>query len=195
MNKAARTRQFIIEQAATIFNEKGVAGTTIDDILTAARVAKGCLYGHFETKEQLAYEAVDFLLGKLSAKAGSFLISDKTSVKKLLAFVDLYKNPLSPFIRGGCPLLNFGVESDDTNDIIREKIKAVIVQTQRLLTAIIKEGIKNSELSAEMNAKTFPVKMIALLEGGTMMARTLNENRPMYDINQMLKQEINSYAS
>jgi len=194
MKKAERTRQLIIEQAAIIFNEKGIAGTTIDDILVATQVAKGCLYGHFETKEQLAYASIDFLLDKLCNKAGSFLKSDKTSVKKLIAFIDLYKNPLNPFIHGGCPLLNFGVESDDTNEFVREKIKKVIDQTQLLLTGIIKTGIKIGELSDDMNARTFPIKMIALLEGGTMMAKTLKDNKPMQDIHHMLKQEINNYV-
>jgi len=45
--KAERTRQFIIEQAAPLFNERGVAGVSIDDVLKVTRVAKGCLYGHF----------------------------------------------------------------------------------------------------------------------------------------------------
>jgi len=115
-------------------------------------------------------------------------------VKKLIAFIDLYKNPLNPFIHGGCPLLNFGVESDDTNEFVREKIKKVIDQTQLLLTGIIKTGIKIGELSDDMNARTFPIKMIALLEGGTMMAKTLKDNKPMQDIHHMLKQEINNYV-
>ena len=39
MSKAEKTKQMIIEQAAVIFNEKGVAGTSIDDILKASKVA------------------------------------------------------------------------------------------------------------------------------------------------------------
>ena len=65
--KAERTKQFIIEQSAPIFNAKGIAGTTIDDILAATKMAKGGIYGNFENKEAISIASVDFLFGKMQA--------------------------------------------------------------------------------------------------------------------------------
>ena len=62
MTKAEKTRQFIIEQTAPIFNTKGVAATSINDIMEATKLAKGSLYVHFENKEELSYYAVDYNL-------------------------------------------------------------------------------------------------------------------------------------
>ncbi len=66
MSKAERTRQFIIEQAAPIFNTKGIAGTAMSDIMSATKMAKGGLYGNFESKEDLANAIVDHNLRSLA---------------------------------------------------------------------------------------------------------------------------------
>lgn len=65
LTKAEKTKQFILETAAPLYNEKGVSGVSIDDVLAAAKVTKGCLYGHFENKEDLSLQVVDLLLKKI----------------------------------------------------------------------------------------------------------------------------------
>ncbi|RZK05397.1 MAG: TetR/AcrR family transcriptional regulator, partial [Flavobacterium sp.] len=45
MSKSEQTKQFIIEKAAPIFNKKGFAGTSMNDILEATGLAKGGVYG------------------------------------------------------------------------------------------------------------------------------------------------------
>lgn len=50
MSKAERTKQFIIEKTAPIFNAKGYMGTSMNDIMNATGLTKGSIYGNFETK-------------------------------------------------------------------------------------------------------------------------------------------------
>src|SRR6185295_13373667 len=51
------TQTAIVKAATRIFGERGFAATTMDEIAAAARVAKGAVYHHFQTKEAL-FEAV-----------------------------------------------------------------------------------------------------------------------------------------
>ena len=60
MSKAERTRQFIIEKTAPIFNEKGYAGTSINDLTEATGLTKGSIYGNFENKDEVALAAFDY---------------------------------------------------------------------------------------------------------------------------------------
>jgi AcrR family transcriptional regulator len=80
------TRTAILKAAKRLFGDRGFAATTIDDVAAAARVAKGAVYHHFETKEAL-FETV----------------FDQTS-QQLLAEVDhaarLEKDALSAMARG-----------------------------------------------------------------------------------------------
>ena len=191
--KAERTKQFIIEQSAPIFNSKGIAGTTIDDILAATKMAKGGIYGNFENKEAISIASVDFLFGKMSAKAYSVISKEKTAVKKLFAFIDLRENPLVPFIEGGCPIFNFGVDSDNTNPTVKKKVKAMIEGSMTLFIDILKQGIANGELSDELNSEEYCLKVLVMLEGATLVSRVTDSIKPMHTVIKILKSELRSF--
>jgi TetR/AcrR family transcriptional regulator, transcriptional repressor for nem operon len=195
MKKSERTRQMIIEQAADIFNEKGVAGTSIDEVLQAAKVAKGCLYGHFESKDELAYASAEYLLDKVTNRRNNVLQLQKTSIDKLIAFVEMNANPLDDsFIHGGCPILNFGVDTDDTNQAIREKVQSVIKTATRQLTTIIKDGVSAGELSADIHPEELAIKLFAAVEGAFMISRVMGSPLPMKTAVKAMKKEILSYS-
>ena len=183
----------IIETAAIIFNKKGVAGTSIDDVLQAAKIAKGCLYGHFENKDALAYATVDYLMEKVAKQATGLIEGQETAKGKLFAFMELYKNPLESFVDGGCPILNFGVESDDTDLVIKRKVRSIIGMTNKVLEDVIRTGIEKGELSPKMDAEQFPAKMLATMEGGMFVSRIFESNSRMDGILDMLKAEIEQY--
>ncbi|PWK78035.1 TetR family transcriptional regulator [Mucilaginibacter oryzae] len=193
MGKAERTRQFIIEQAAHLFNEKGIAGTTIDDILAATKMAKGGLYGHFESKEEIARVMVDYLLGKLNDKIASAIAHQKTAVKKVFAFIDVYQDPIKSYIDGGCPVLNFGVEADDNNPELKAKLKVIIENGIETIKLIIENGVAGRELSPGIDAAGYAIKMFASLEGGMLVSRVTGNRKYMHSLIKMLKDELKSY--
>jgi AcrR family transcriptional regulator len=50
--KGTRTRRKIIEKSMQLFSVKGYYNTSIADILAAADLTKGGLYGHFASKRR-----------------------------------------------------------------------------------------------------------------------------------------------
>ncbi len=68
---AAERRQQLIEIALTMFAERGMHGTSMDDIADAAGVTKPVLYQHFASKRALFLELLDdvgrHLLGAIAA--------------------------------------------------------------------------------------------------------------------------------
>jgi TetR/AcrR family transcriptional repressor of nem operon len=59
MTRGEQTTQRIIERAAGLFNRRGYAGTALSDLMRAAKLKKGGIYRHFDSKEDLAAEAFD----------------------------------------------------------------------------------------------------------------------------------------
>ncbi len=190
MTKAERTRQFIIEQSAPIFNIKGVAGTAMSDIMEATKLAKGSLYVHFESKEELSYCAVDYNLSLFSTKINGVLNRQKTAKAKLLALIDIWNNPMSPAVPGGCPLLNFGMEADDTNPIIRDKIDKGIQYMLERISGLASLGIAQGEFKKDWNAKEFATKTFAMIEGGVLISRMSGNAQQMKVILNIIKNEI-----
>ncbi|MEP6665246.1 MAG: TetR/AcrR family transcriptional regulator [Nocardioidaceae bacterium] len=54
---SSSTRRTLVERAAELFTERGYAGTSLDEVVAAARVTKGALYHHYSGKQAL-FEAV-----------------------------------------------------------------------------------------------------------------------------------------
>jgi len=59
MRKGRQTRQEIIRKAAPIFNQRGYDAAALSHLMRATGLEKGGIYRHFESKQQLAAEALD----------------------------------------------------------------------------------------------------------------------------------------
>jgi AcrR family transcriptional regulator len=107
MSKAERTRQFIIETSAPIINKKGMAGTSLSDIMEATKLAKGGIYGNFENKEEICTESFLYLRSQLAAKLDAAVFQGTSAKAKFTNLLEAYGDDKNT--AGGCPILNFGV--------------------------------------------------------------------------------------
>lgn len=194
MTKAELTKQMILEKAAIVYNEKGINGSSIDDVLAAAKVTKGCLYSHFENKEDLSVQTADYLLNKIVYGIGQVMLKEKTVKGKIFAFLDFYKYPLNSYIQGGCPIINLATEVDDNHKTIKKKVQKTITQANEAFARILQEGIINKELSEELEAEVFAFKIFAALEGAMVTCRAMNTNAPMQGLIRSLKAEFETYT-
>lgn len=194
LTKSERTKQFILETAAPLYNEKGISGVNIDDVLAATKLTKGCLYGHFENKDDLSVQVIDQMLKKVSEKMHMAVSKGKTAKAKVFAFMDFYRNPIETYISGGCPIFNMAVEADDNYPAIKEKVAATFRAGQEGLTNILKAGIENGEFSRELDPVVFAFKIVAAVEGGIIMCRTMNNIKPMQSLIKNLKAELEQYS-
>ncbi len=192
MTKSERTRQFIIEQAAPIFNRKGFAGTSMSDILEATGLAKGGLYGNFESKEEIAREAFRY---SFEIAYGEIVraVSRKTGmVDKLIAVCDYHRDYTknSP-VEGGCPILNFSIEVDDTMPRLKKDVKAAVEKMIGDLHRIIEKGKRLGEIRKDVNSERYATVIYGLIEGGIFMAKALDDPRKLNQSLEFLKQMIN----
>ena len=194
LTKAEKTKQFILETAMPLYNEKGISGVNIDDVLKATKLTKGCLYGHFENKEDLTDQVIDLSFNKISEKVREAVSKGKTIKGKLFAFMDFYKNPIETCISGGCPIFNTAVEADDNYPRIKQKVAKVFRAGQEEITALLQEGINNGEFSKNLDPAVFAFKLVASIEGGIVMCRVLDSIKPMNGLIKSLKTELDQYS-
>lgn len=171
MSKAEKTKQFIIEQTAPIFNKKGYAGTSLNDITGATGLTKGSIYGNFGGKDEVALAVFDYNLKKVT-KIFEAEMAGKTSVKeKLLVYTHVYGNLMDfPFPAGGCPMQNTAIEADDTHPELKKKALTAIQNWKKKIMNLIQQGIDTKEIKAEVHPEQFALTMIATIEGMTMIA-------------------------
>jgi TetR/AcrR family transcriptional regulator, transcriptional repressor for nem operon len=190
MTKSEKTRQFIIEQSAAIFNKKGVAGTAISDLMEATKLAKGGIYGNFESKDEISAEVFNYLTAKVSSGLDIVITGKDTAQKKLFALLEYYQDNVATNESGGCPLLNFGIEADDTNPELRNRVAKAIKRSQQRMTKILEEGQAAGEFDKAMDASLYAIKMFTMIQGAIFTSRVTSNKSVMKTVVDILKKEI-----
>lgn len=171
-SKSARTKQFIIERTAPVFNAKGYAGTSINDMMLATGLTKGSIYGNFENKDEVALEAFDHNFGMVVFYLRQKMAERSTSIDKLLVYPETYRNFLKiPFLKAGCPVLNTSTEADDTHPLLRERAIHALKFWKNAVEKHIHVGIEKKEIKSNTNAAEFAAILMSLIEGAVMQAK------------------------
>jgi len=175
-SKADRTRQFIIETTAGIFNTKGYAGTSLSDMTDATGLTKGSIYGNFESKEDVALAVFDHNLNKLTKIIWQQVQQADTYYDKLMVYARAYKSFLqNETIPGGCPILNTAVEADDTNPLLKERAAKALYKWKNGIENLIRAGIRAGEFKEDTDQSAIALSVIALIEGGVMICKATND--------------------
>ena len=158
--------------AAPLFNKKGYAGTSMNDIMVATGLAKGGIYGHFESKDEIAAAAFEYSLSIV--RSGLLLTINQypTALGKLYSILDFYRNyTLQPAVEGGCPILNTAIDADDAYPFLKKKAKNALNEMLSGLQQIIDLGRAMNEIKVSVNSRKAAEMIFAQIEGGIMMAK------------------------
>src|SRR5690606_13341596 len=176
MSKAERTKQFIVEKTAPIFNAKGYAGTSINDLMNATGLSKGSIYGNFENKDEVALAAFDYNFGKITAYLKSKMSATENAVERLLMYPQTFRNFLTlPFLQAGCPLLNTSTEADDTHPLLREKAVKALASWKKSIENQVKRGLERKEIKPDTHGTEVAVILISIVEGALMQTKVLGK--------------------
>ncbi len=172
MRKGERTKEFILEQSATLFNKQGYASTSLSDIMVATKLEKGGIYNHFANKETLMQEAFLFAVQKVETRYNSLLAERADARSKLRAVLEVFASAITdPPIRGGCPMLNAAIEADDALPALRPSVRRALEGWRTAIKGILERGIARGELRRDLDPEGFSSIMLASLEGAVMLSK------------------------
>jgi AcrR family transcriptional regulator len=160
--------------------------------MEATKLAKGGIYGNFNSKEEICVEVFDYLTGIVSSGLDRATAGKATAREKLFGILNYYHDNLAPNEMGGCPLLNFGTEADDTNPELKQRVAKVIRKRQQRIAKAIEEGQAAGEFDKQTDASVFAVKMFTMIEGGIFAARVTNNKGMLKTVVDILKKEIDA---
>ncbi len=177
MNK---TKRKIFEASMKLFAEKGYDATSIDEITETVGVAKGTLYYHFSSKEEilnfLVEEGVKLLQNSVdikTAKYTSYIDKIKAiiliEVKIVSKYEDLIKILLSQF---------WG------NDIRNQKYQAYIYGYIKKIEEVIMQGMEENQIK-KGNPETIASEIYGLICSCLIYKIRAREN---YDVMKLYKE-------
>jgi len=165
------TRARVIREATTLINKQGFNNTTINDIINFTGVKKGNLYYHFPSKEALG----EAILDEIRLESASFLekvLQGRSSMEKISNYLDAVfdKHKDKNFV-GGCLIGNTAIEMGDNNLAFAGKITQIFAHWKRYLAPILSEAKVAGELKLNMEPDILANHIVAVVEGGIMMAK------------------------
>jgi TetR/AcrR family transcriptional regulator, transcriptional repressor for nem operon len=175
--KGERTRSRIVEAAARLIYERGVAGTTLDDIRSRAGVSGSQLSHYFAGKDELVQAVIDYQAGTV---AGNQRQADLGSPEGLRAWRDtVIAQVNSSQGKGGCPLGSLAGQLAGTDAQGRALIAAGFGQW----SAAISDGLHRLRDTGHLPNGTDPddlaVTLLAALQGGLLLAQVQRDTRPL----------------
>ena len=175
-SKGERTRQRIVELAAPVFNRQGYIGASLRDLVDATGLEKGGIYNHFGSKEQLALEAYDYAMSRITDHLARSQEGASDAPDRLVRMIRAFgMTARKPAIEGGCPIMNTAIEADDTHPDLRDRARESMTLWHRLVGRIVKDGKAEGTLRDDIDPYALASTITGSLEGALMLARLYDD--------------------
>ncbi len=181
-------RERLISSAVELLQRRGVAGTSIADLLERSGVARRSIYLQFPGgKNELITASVAEAGDRISSYIENLVLAQSPS-EALASFIDFWKQLLtSSEFNAGCPIAAAaygGMEAPTA----RERAEQVFQQWQELLTpSLVAHGVDESD-GAELATTT-----IATIEGAVMLCLATRSTAPLDRVHAQLNRLLQSY--
>jgi len=191
MSKSERTKAFIIETVAPIFNKNGYAAMSLSKITEATGLTKGAIYGHFENKEELAIESFKFSVRKVLKDLNETVNKGEKPIEMLLnvaLFYEGYYEYNKQF--GGCPILNIGVDANNQNKVIAQLVQSYNHRILEQFSLLIEKAKEANEIKNSIDSMVYAKRFFYMIEGAVYMTHIMKDDSYLKDLSTVLQQII-----
>ena len=160
-----------MERAAELFAEQGITGTSVDEVLAAAKAGKGQFYHYFRGRDELAAAAVGHRCAQVVAGLTQALgdVSSLAGLEQALArFIAGFEQTGWP----GCPIGTLATEVAGRNEEARLQAAAGFDAWERLLADALERMRERGELRADAAPAVLATGLLASIEGGMVLSQT-----------------------
>jgi TetR/AcrR family transcriptional repressor of nem operon len=193
--KGQATRDRIVAAAADLMHKQGVAGTSIEDVQTAAGVSASQIYHYFEDKHSLTRAVIGYWSEAILWFQQPLLVRlDGIDALRSWAevFVDL---PRANEFRGGCPLGSLASELADVDDAAREDVVAGYRRWQGAIADGLAAMKERGELVDGADVDQLALALLAALQGGLLLAKAVRDAEPLRNALNITIDHIASFAT
>jgi AcrR family transcriptional regulator len=165
------SRERIVERAAELFAERGVAATSLDEVLSAAGAGKSQLYHYFRGRDELVAAAVGLRCAQVLAGLTQALgtVSSLAELEQALtAFAAGFEQMGLP----GCPIGSLAAEVAERNEDARRQTAAAFDAWEQLFAGVLERMRDKGELRADASPAVLATALLASLEGGMVLSQT-----------------------
>ena len=177
--RGAATRARIVSAAAELMYVKGVAATTLGEVLIAGAASKSQFRQHFVDKDDLVRAVIAF-------RAQEVLDKQTRRLEKVDSFrgLEQWRSALlqrNVLRRGawGCELGSLSSELSDSDDAARRQLVDAFQHWERLLAAAFVRMRDKGVLVDDIDPAAMATSVMAAVQGGYLLAQLAHDSTPM----------------
>jgi TetR/AcrR family transcriptional repressor of nem operon len=177
--KGRATRARIVDVAATLMHDHGVANTSTEDILTAAVVSNSQLYHYFADKDDLTRAVIAHQIEQVLSRQETLL----TGLDSFAA-LQAWRDKLVSFAthrrgRGGCPIGSLASELADLDEDARQALDAGFARWETAIRDGLSTMRDRGELRPDADPALLALATLAALQGGLLLTQTRRDATPL----------------
>ena len=177
--KGARTRATIVDAAATLMLNDGVAGTTIEGVCEAAGVGRSQVYHYFDDKGALVRAVIE-------RQAELVLGGQEPHLARLQGWRDweAWRDSVVELQRragcvGGCPLGSLASELADEDELSRQVLLMSFQRWERAFRGGVRQMKDLGLLRHDADTDLLATTLLAALQGGLLLCQTWKDVTPL----------------
>lgn len=178
--KGLETRSRITEVAAELMLERGIAGTSMDDLRSAASVSGSQISHYFEDKRDLTRRVVAWRRDCLMALHARRDLGALDDLRSLQAWADAWAAEAETVCRRhGCSYGSLVGELLEADDDVLGVVTAGYDEWLALFRAGLLAMRTRGDLVAEADPRHLAVALVVAHQGGAMVTHATNDAQPM----------------
>ncbi len=177
--KGRATRERIIDTAADLIYERGVAAVTLNDVRDATATSKSQLYHYFTDKNDLVHAVIERQRVRVLAFHAPKLdsLSSWDDIGRWRGAIVAAQAERQ--CRSGCPLGSLANALAELDEAARAQLSDAFASWQQLLVDGLREMIGSGALRGDADPERLATSTIASLQGGLILAELERDTRPL----------------
>ena len=193
--KGQATRDRIVSAAAELMLDRGVAGTSTEDVQAAAGVSSSQVYHYFGDKKALVRAVIAFQT-ETTLDFQIPLLAALDSMESLVAWRDcIVGYQAARHCAGGCPIGSLASELVEHDEDARTDLVAAFSRWE----SAIRDGLQAMQDRGELSAAADPARLalatLTGLQGGLLLSQTRRDTAPLEAILDAMLAQIATFAN
>jgi TetR/AcrR family transcriptional repressor of nem operon len=166
-------RERAVATAADLFIRRGLAQTSMDDVVRESGVAKSNIYYHFKSKEELLLAVVEHHIQAFEQGVIEPLLRqpEVSPMDALRRFLEALTTELTGRnCEGACPFISLTMQVSSTNAAVRGRVAQFFTDQTIRLEPLIRAAMHQGEIRGDIDPADASGLLMSAVEGSLFLA-------------------------
>jgi AcrR family transcriptional regulator len=176
MKKGEETKMTILEAGLDMASQLGLEGVSIGALAQATKMSKSGLFAHFQSKEKLQVEILDYAARLFSENVIIPALATEAGIARIKALVNNWVE-WSDNLTGGCIFVSASTDYSDRPGMVRKCLLGQQEDWVDCLCRLAESAVKVGDFREDIDCEQFAFDLYSLLLGFHLYDKLLDDSK------------------